>query len=446
MTKGFVFDQTKCTGCQACILACTIENDLAPNQSWRSVFSFNERHLPELPVVHLSLACNHCEEPACMAACPASAYSQDEATGFVMLDGSKCIGCRYCTWACPFGAPQFDAAEGVVSKCTFCESRLSEGLSPACVDLCPTGALSIADRVETDGGSNPIGMPITQMRPAITLEANSKPRRAPEISAPKSANHGAHTIDTNHPQFAIAEEWPLATFTYLTAVLVSLVIASAQQVSSLTQLVFAGTAAVAVLLSTAHLGKRLKGWRAVFNFGRSWLSREIALFCIFIGTGIGYLSWVPSNRIAWNVATLLGVGTLFSIERVYSALPAPRKRGLHSASTLLTAALLAGVFLTNPYVAALGGGTKLLLYVRRKWISHREARPTRILLSTFRTVVGFLAPTLIWSLAGTEGIAYVVAAVLIGEFVDRCEFYMELEIVTPSRQMHTDLQTRLLAS
>ena len=78
MRGAFVFDPNRCTGCQACELACSIENQLGPDRSWRSVLTFNERALPGVPLFHLSLACNHCEEPACMHSCPALAYERDD--------------------------------------------------------------------------------------------------------------------------------------------------------------------------------------------------------------------------------------------------------------------------------------------------------------------------------------------------------------------------------
>ena len=134
MPVAFAFDQAKCTGCQACILACTIENDLAFDHSWRTVYTYNDRHYPGVPVSHLSLGCNHCAEPACLTSCPANAYSKDVQTGFVLFEKNKCLGCRYCTWACPFGAPRFDRKTGVVGKCTFCDARQEKGLSPACVE------------------------------------------------------------------------------------------------------------------------------------------------------------------------------------------------------------------------------------------------------------------------------------------------------------------------
>ena len=100
-TTGFRFDPNLCTGCAACRLACTIENDLPFGRSWRRIETFNPTRAPSLPLYHLSLACNHCDTPACMHACPALAYRRDEETGAVLLDSSKCIGCKYCAWACP---------------------------------------------------------------------------------------------------------------------------------------------------------------------------------------------------------------------------------------------------------------------------------------------------------------------------------------------------------
>ncbi len=118
MRGAFVFDPDRCTGCQACELACSIENQLGPDRSWRGVLTFNERAWPGVPLFHLSLACNHCEEPACMHSCPALAYERDAATGAVLIRTELCIGCRYCSWACPYGAPQFEPEAGVMGKCT----------------------------------------------------------------------------------------------------------------------------------------------------------------------------------------------------------------------------------------------------------------------------------------------------------------------------------------
>jgi Fe-S-cluster-containing dehydrogenase component len=106
MANSFLFDPNRCTGCGACRLACSIENQLEPERSWRRIDTFNRTRHPGVPLYHLSLACNHCAEPACMFACPALAYSRDEKSGAVLLDEGKCIGCRYCAWACPYDAPR----------------------------------------------------------------------------------------------------------------------------------------------------------------------------------------------------------------------------------------------------------------------------------------------------------------------------------------------------
>jgi len=77
MPSAFHFDPNRCTGCQACELACSIENDLGPDRSWREVVTFNDASAPGIPRFHLSLACNHCSEPACLLGCPAAAYRKD---------------------------------------------------------------------------------------------------------------------------------------------------------------------------------------------------------------------------------------------------------------------------------------------------------------------------------------------------------------------------------
>ncbi|MCK5489102.1 MAG: 4Fe-4S binding protein, partial [Gemmatimonadetes bacterium] len=108
MPSAFVFDPNRCTGCQACELACSIENELGPDRSWREVVTFNDASVPGVPRFHLSLACNHCAEPACMHSCPALAYEREASSGAILLDPDRCIGCRYCSWTCPYGAPRFE--------------------------------------------------------------------------------------------------------------------------------------------------------------------------------------------------------------------------------------------------------------------------------------------------------------------------------------------------
>jgi len=86
------------------------------------------------------MSCMHCANPACEKVCPTGAIRKRAEDGVVLVDQSRCIGCRYCASACPFGAPQFEPG-GTMIKCDMCPDRLAEGKQPACAATCPTGAL-----------------------------------------------------------------------------------------------------------------------------------------------------------------------------------------------------------------------------------------------------------------------------------------------------------------
>lgn len=95
----------------------------------------------------LSISCMHCEEPICKEVCPAGAITKRD-DGVVLIDGDKCIGCRYCEWACPYGAPQFDEDEKVMTKCDFCADIVDDGGKPACVDACVMRCLDFGELEE----------------------------------------------------------------------------------------------------------------------------------------------------------------------------------------------------------------------------------------------------------------------------------------------------------
>ena len=152
MQKSFVFDINKCTGCEACRIACSIENRVDASVSWRNVYTFNPRRYPGVPSFHHSIACHQCVDPPCMKCCPALAFSKDPGTGSLTIDSGKCIGCRYCVISCPYNARYFNFKEtdvdywpnknypkrshGVAESCNFCAHLLDRGKDPACVTTC----------------------------------------------------------------------------------------------------------------------------------------------------------------------------------------------------------------------------------------------------------------------------------------------------------------------
>ena len=205
MAFQFTFDPNRCTGCQACVVACWMENRELQSTAWRQILTSNAFRHPALPLLHLSLACHHCESPACLLNCPADAYTRDALTGAVTVHADRCMGCRYCTWACPHDAPKFNPAEGTIEKCTFCPGRLEQGLEPACVARCPVEALQFESRTEGRNQDIP-GIPPSATQPALHVVPLRRVRSAGaglravgegDGDLPESADHGART--ENHP-------------------------------------------------------------------------------------------------------------------------------------------------------------------------------------------------------------------------------------------------------
>jgi formate dehydrogenase iron-sulfur subunit len=149
--KAFLFDATRCIDCRACMIACSVENDIPMNKTriWVAGVGLKGEY-PNLDRASMVYHCMHCDEPDCMSACPVGAYNK-RADGPVEYDPDKCIGCRYCMNACPFGVPHFDFDKGLIQgafidKCTMCPQRIDNGLEPACVATCPTDALIFGER------------------------------------------------------------------------------------------------------------------------------------------------------------------------------------------------------------------------------------------------------------------------------------------------------------
>lgn len=168
---GVLVDLTRCVGCRSCEAACNKEQNLpAPDRPFDDMSVYDEtfhngtqkrrpdekaytvvnRYNPEdAAPVYRKVQCNHCNEPACLSSCFVNAYTKTE-EGAVIYNGNVCVGCRTCMVACPFHVPAYSyssAFDPLIKKCIFChETRLKNGLPPACVDICPQEALTFGKR------------------------------------------------------------------------------------------------------------------------------------------------------------------------------------------------------------------------------------------------------------------------------------------------------------
>ena len=146
MSVGLLFDSTRCIGCGACTAACKEQNNL-PLPIEPEMTAYTWTVVKRREGMHIRSLCMHCLEPTCVSACPVGALTKT-AKGPVVYDATKCIGCRYCIMACPFGVPkyQWDRPTPVVGKCILCTDRVEAGLPTACAAVCPTSATLFGER------------------------------------------------------------------------------------------------------------------------------------------------------------------------------------------------------------------------------------------------------------------------------------------------------------
>lgn len=168
---GLVIDLDTCVGCHACATSCKSwnvaghsapMNDSDPYGAHPDGVWFNRVHSYEVDdgecstTVHFPRSCLHCEQAPCVTVCPTGASYKRAEDGIVLVDADLCIGCKLCSWACPYGAREFDEDAGVMKKCTLCVDKIynenlpPESRVPACVAACPTGARSFGDLGDPD--------------------------------------------------------------------------------------------------------------------------------------------------------------------------------------------------------------------------------------------------------------------------------------------------------
>ncbi len=176
---AFYVDINKCSGCKACQVACKDKSNLPVGVRWRRVFQYeggewisqNGQMIPSNVYTYsVSSACMHCAKPICMDVCPTSAITKRD-DGIVLINADMCIGCRYCSWACPYGAPQFNEELNVMTKCDMCHDLVDQGERPACVESCPYRAMDFGSLDELQAKYGTFADPAPLPDPSITEPA-----------------------------------------------------------------------------------------------------------------------------------------------------------------------------------------------------------------------------------------------------------------------------------
>ncbi len=284
---AFEVDLDSCSGCKACVTACHSLNGLDEDESWREVGLLHGGSA-SLPVLqHVTTACHHCLDPACMNVCPTRAYEKDSVTGIVKHLDDQCFGCQYCILACPYEVPKYNAKRGIVRKCDMCSQRLAVGEAPACVQACPHEAISITTVKKSDVAADcevdsflP-GAPDPQYTQPTTNYKSLRP--LPRNTLPADY----HSVQAGHAH------WPLIIMLVLTqlsvgAFLVGQVLhanrlgsTALAQVLPVHALSALGFGLLSLSAATLHLGRPLLAYRALLGLRHSWLSREIVAFGVF---------------------------------------------------------------------------------------------------------------------------------------------------------------------
>ncbi|MGD8277442.1 MAG: dimethyl sulfoxide reductase anchor subunit [Gemmatimonadota bacterium] len=434
---AFEFAPTLCTGCEACRVACGNENDGGRDTGWRQVITYNPERHPALPALHLSLACNHCEVAACANGCPARAYRRDPATGAMLIDAAKCIGCRYCSWICPYDAPRFDDDTGVMTKCTFCAHRMEDGLEPACVAACPTGALGLGERAPNVEPSFH-GLGRWGLAPALTI-VDAPARPIPEGLIPDDeAADDTPAFPPRRRRISLHSEKGLVAFTLILPALAAwfagglLVPARAPALP-----LFLGIAALAFAISTSHLGRSRRAWRAILGLRTSWLSREIGASGAFVLLGAATLALPGASRALGVIALAAALLAMLAMDAVYRAIPGPLRPGGQSPGATTSLLLLAGFAADLPIVAA----PVALLKVTRMIVRARAGRlgmPTwTATLRAALLALALTAPLTGWPWFATFSVA------LLSETIDRVSFYADLEPSSPAARMEAETRAAL---
>ncbi|MBE3588545.1 MAG: 4Fe-4S dicluster domain-containing protein [Thermoanaerobacteraceae bacterium] len=135
-------DEKKCISCHSCEVQCKINKGLNMGPKPNQLITVGPVNVDSQPrVAYVFMSCFQCEQAWCIKACPTGAVQKRAGDGIIFIDQERCVGCKSCILACPWGAPQWDAQKGKAVKCDYCRERIDAGLKPACVTVCPTNSL-----------------------------------------------------------------------------------------------------------------------------------------------------------------------------------------------------------------------------------------------------------------------------------------------------------------
>jgi len=407
---GFHFTADNCIACHACEAACSEKNDNPAHIAFRSVGYVEGGTYPSYQRMNISMACNHCDNPVCLKGCPTRAYTKFAEYGAVLQDPDICFGCGYCTWVCPYNAPQLDPIKGQVSKCNMCVDRLEVGLKPACVAACLGGALEFGVIENTPANRDQAkidipGFPSTDItHPNIRFQQQrSLPREMTRADTMPLKYHrdedkGRYVPVVDEMKGGMKRKWNLRklltshenahiAFTVCAQTVIGAFLLlmfgpylGLSSVGSVKQEAFAPLmATLFVVLSfgmlklNLHLGKPLRFYRGFNNWRLSPVSREIAGVSLFFAglTGYGFFSLFYSlfnyeiaRWLATAAAAAAVVGGLFGFYymiKLYRIPARPYWNHWHTGAAFVATAISLGAVLVALVGTVAGVGDETLI-------------------------------------------------------------------------------------
>lgn len=301
---AFQVDLDQCTGCKSCVAACHSLNGLDEGESWRSVGLLVGTDA-DVPVAQpVPSGCHHCVDPACLSGCPTNAYEKDPFSGIVRHLDDQCFGCGYCELTCPYEVPKMNERLGVVRKCDLCADRLDEGEAPACVQACPTAAITVTvvdtQRVvaESQGSVLVPGAPDSAITSPTTQYVGTRAVSDDLVAA----DHHALRPSAAHP--------PLAFMLVVTQLSVGMFVAGWLVDSATAVAVAAAAGLVALGGAFFHLGRPTVAWRAVLGVAHSWFSREVVAFSGYAGLACVHAVGATVDAVPEPVVAAAGIGAV----------------------------------------------------------------------------------------------------------------------------------------